>query len=156
MIIHQGNMWDFYDDADYFIFTGNSYIKTNGALVMGRGMAKQVRDKFLDIDKVIGSVISMTSGHLGFYGLRFAGVTLTESSCRSYKIGVFQVKKHFKDKATTDIIKASMTVLKRFADSCNTQQIHMNYPGIGFGCLTKKVVYPIIEKLPDSVHIWTF
>lgn len=40
-----------------FLFTGNSTIKTNGALVMGRGAALEVRDAYPGIDHALGKKI---------------------------------------------------------------------------------------------------
>jgi hypothetical protein len=33
--------------------------------------------------------------------------------------------------------------------------VYLNYPGIGCGGLQKSRVRPIIEELPDTVHVWT-
>lgn len=41
-----GNMWTVWDEVDFFVITTNSTIKQNGAVVMGRGIAKQVRGYF--------------------------------------------------------------------------------------------------------------
>ena len=43
---------------DIYLFTGNPIVKANGAIVMGRGAAKQVRDTFPGIDKVFGEEIA--------------------------------------------------------------------------------------------------
>lgn len=145
MIEHTGNMWDIYKEADYFIFTGNSYIKQNGALVMGRGMAKEVRDKFPGIDKLIGSKIRESCEQIEFYGLIV-----------DEKIGVFQVKYHYDEESLLTLIQCSVSCLKQFAKKHLDKQIHMNYPGIGFGGLTKKEVAPLLKCLSNNVHIWSF
>ena len=145
MKTHKGNMWNIYDKADYFVFTGNSFITNNGALVMGRGMAKQVLDKFPGIDILIGQLILKECGvRMRNYGFIHSG-----------KIGVFQVKRHYTSKARIFLIRYSIKILCCFAKQHKSKQIHMNYPGIGYGRLTKKEVYPIIKQLPDNVHIWT-
>lgn len=148
MISHTGNMWSIYDNTDYFIFTGNSYIKNNGELVMGRGMAKQVADRFLFTPKLIGDVIKSLCDHLRFYG--FATIVTAPI------IGVFQVKKHYKMSAELSIIEKSVSKLKVFADKYSDKRFDMNYPGIGYGGLCKRDVAPLLERLPDNVHIWSF
>ena len=32
--------------------------------------------------------------------------------------------------------------------------IHVEYPGISNGELTKEEVRPILDALPDNVHVW--
>jgi len=145
MIEHKGNMWSVYEEADYFVFTGNSFIKKNHALVMGRGMAKQVLDRFPGIDLRIGRKVLNKCFHGRTYGF-----------VHSHKIGVFQVKQHFKETASPAIIEYSTKCLCIFAEKHKDEQIHMNYPGIGFGKLKKKNVAPIIKVLPDNVHIWRY
>ena len=41
-----GDMWRVFDEVDYFVITTNAIIKRNGAVVMGAGIAKQMRDKY--------------------------------------------------------------------------------------------------------------
>lgn len=142
-----GNMWNTYDNADNFIITTNSYIKNNGALVMGAGIAKQARDKKNGIDKYFGNLIEKECGHLGVYGTIIPNKT---------KIGLFQVKKHFKNKADLSLIINSMNQLRAYAEIFNDEEIHLNYPGIGNGKLKICEVEPIIQHLPDNVNIWRF
>ena len=42
MKLFTGDMWDEYEEADHLIFTGNSFVKNDGTLVMGRGIARTV------------------------------------------------------------------------------------------------------------------
>ena len=56
--IHRGEMWDAYDDADLFLITTNASLKQNGALVMGRGIVRQARDRFLVLDLALGREIA--------------------------------------------------------------------------------------------------
>jgi hypothetical protein len=42
----QGDMWSAYNRANLFLVTTNSTLKRNNALVMGRGIARQARDRF--------------------------------------------------------------------------------------------------------------
>ena len=146
MKIHKGNMWKVYKEADYFVFTGNSFIKTNHALIMGRGMAKQVRDRIPGIDIRIGKhILKKYTQNMSRYGFMCCG-----------KICVFQVKQHYIGYADESLIEQSVELLCIFANKHPSKQIHMNYPGIGCGGLTEKIVFPIIKHLPDNVHIWKY
>lgn len=146
MNISYGNMWDVYDEADLFLITTNSFIKRNGALVMGAGIAREARDRFPGLDLALGRKIK----HLGKYGL------IVSEKWPDKKLGAFQVKYHFKDSASLELIEYSCNDLITFITQ-NTLRfgtVHLNYPGIGNGKLTEDDVYPIVRKLPDCVTLW--
>ncbi len=124
------------------IFTGNSYIKRNGALVMGRGAARQVRDQYPGIDRDIGGQIE----NLGFYGL-------VMSQHVRPNIGAFQVKYSAFEPATLELIERSTECLQKYAEN-PAFPIYMNFPGVGNGRLTRDQVWPIIETLPDNVFVY--
>lgn len=44
-----GDMWSSYDEADLFLITTNATITTRGALVMGRGIARQANDAYIKL-----------------------------------------------------------------------------------------------------------
>lgn len=151
MILHKGNMWDVYETSNYFIFTGNSSVTMRHTLVMGRGMASQVRDKIKLSAKSFGLLILYNSdNNLSKYGLLFLNKLAQKT------LGVFQVKYHYKDKAKLSLIKFSTKKLTKFANEHKTKRFDMNFPGIGYGGLKRKNVLPIIKKLPDNVHIWSY
>tara|TARA_R100001086_G_scaffold235716_1_gene158749 strand:- start:378 stop:824 length:447 start_codon:yes stop_codon:yes gene_type:complete len=126
-----------------YLFTGNSYIKRDGKLVMGRGAARQVRDMYPAMDADLGCQMT----HLGFYGLLMSRVVQPN-------VGVFQVKWNYSDKASLDLIAESSRFLLRFAVENPGKMIHMNYPGIGNGGLNPEWVHQWIRDLPDNVHIY--
>ena len=140
-----GNMWDAYDNVDYFLITTNSTIKNNGAVVMGRGIAKTVRDKWHGIDVTFGRKITETCGSGGFYGVLFDD-----------NVGFFQVKYHWGDQARLDLIKSSTAALWLSASAAPDRKFALNMPGIGNGGLAYSLVKPIVDELPDNVDIWTF
>lgn len=140
-----GNMWDVFDTTDHFIITTNAFVKNNGALVMGAGIAKQVRDRWPGIDVEIGQTILRICGNGGAYGLILQN-----------KLGVFQVKHHFKHQANLALIKKSSLALEALARANPDKTYSMNYPGIGNGHLNKWAVEPLLLNLPDNVEIWTF
>jgi len=148
MILQVGNMWDMWDTADLFLITTNSTIKKNGALVMGRGIAHQARDRFSGIDHTWGQHIEQLCGHLGVYGL------LISAAWPDKKIGAFQVKQHFRDRADPALIAASAARLRAWCTTHPQATVHLNFPGIGNGRLDRSVVLPLLHRLPDSVTVW--
>lgn len=149
MILKVGNMWKAYPESDLFLITTNSTIKNNGALVMGRGIAKEARDKFLGLDLALGSRIKATCGNLGIYGL------LISEKFPDAKLGAFQVKTRYDQDAKLDIIAESTAQLAKFSRENKALQIHLNFPGIGNGNLDPLDVLDFIEVLPHNVTIWT-
>lgn len=132
---------------DIFIFTGNSYVRKDGALVQGRGIAKFVRDTYKGIDLVFGEMIAAKCGHLGEYGLLW-----TEYA--GFVIGVAQVKYNYSDHADIDLIKRTVEKLDRLARHRLKNVFHINYPGIGNGQLSVSDVEPLLNVLPDNVLVY--
>jgi len=145
-----GNMWEVFDEVDHFIITTNAVVKNNGALVMGAGIAKQVRDSFPGIDADMGAAIYKHCGPDCPLKDRFYGILLGR------KIGMFQVKHHYKDDADLRLIQQSAGVLDVIATHSPGRTFALNFPGIGNGKLDYHDVYGLISHLPDNVQIWTF
>lgn len=141
MKIKVGNLWDSKDD--HIFITGNSFIKNNGELAMGRGSALELKTKDPSIALEFGSIISKTCGHLGIYKIIIID-----------KYGIFQVKQHFKDEADLDLIDMSCISLNRILVDLNNPTVSMNFPGIGYGRLSVDSVFPIVQQLDDRVTIY--
>lgn len=141
----KGNMWSAWDQVDHFLITTNSTVKSNGAVVMGRGIARQMRDQFPGIDAEIGSKILETCGSGGVYG------TIIGS-----KIGVFQVKRFWGDEASPELIAHSAQMLTKHALEHSEKTYALNFPGIGNGKLAYEDVLPLLNVLPFNVQVWTF
>lgn len=148
MKIINDNLWNSNDDI--ILVTGNSYINQRGELVMGRGAALELKEKFPSFPKKFGTQILSSCGHLGEYNLIFISVI----GDRDY--GIFQVKYHYRDNASLDLINRSVEYLIHIANyvDIHGQSISMNFPGIGWGRLNEKDVRPILEKLPNNVTIY--
>ena len=138
---------ELFSPKNVITFTGNSYIRKDGHLVMGAGAAKSVRDWCPEVGLLLGKKIP----HLQEYNLASAKVNY---SGRQIPIGVFQVKYHFQDSADLDLIKRSAQKLKAKATE-SSWTFHLNFPGIGNGKLKYETVLPIVESLPDNVWVYT-
>jgi hypothetical protein len=153
MKIVKGNLWDSKDDL--ILVTCNSYLRKDGALVMGRGAALELKEKYPGLPRSFGAWIEDTCGHLGEYGVIVFPLILLKVKEGSWKYrGVFQVKKHFKFPAQLDVIEHSCNILLDVMKSNHIKTTSMNFPGIGFGQLKYEDVLPIVEKLPDSVTLY--
>ncbi len=147
-----GDYWDAFDEADLFLFNGNSIVKANGRLTMGQGTARQVRDRFPSIDAQFGQLLRdrrMAGDDSLAYHL------LISPDWPSQKIAAFQTKHHFLADSDTALIQDSINALIAWAIAHPQASIHLPYPGIGKGNLTKEAVQPMLLALPSNVTIWT-
>lgn len=148
-------MWDCFGKVDLFLVTTNPVVNSKGELVMGRGMALEAKKKFPILPKkfaeryqeacdIQGYDDALYSTNVGQGGL-FAG----------QPVGWFMVKNHWAEPARLDIIKHSVLELAKWAK--HTKGIvALNFPGIGNGKLKREDVLPLLEVLPDNVHIWEY
>ena len=123
---------------DVYLFTGNPVRRHDGALVMGRGAARCVRDAYPGIDKLIPTD---------------APVTFTEVRPEQF-IGWFKVKDHWAAPAKLDLIEASAEYLARIARARPGRTFHLNAPGIGNGGLSWSAVSPALACLPGNVLVY--
>jgi hypothetical protein len=141
-IFRYGNIWDTYDISDIFIITGNSYIRNNNSLVMGKGIALETRNRFPGIDKIFGKIIVSKCGHLGIYNL-----------IKHERLYLLQTKIHFRHPSSIELITEGINKLKKIIK--DTDIINMVFPGIGYGGLTKEEVYgKCLMSLPNNITIW--
>lgn len=144
-----GNLWND-KDAELVLITTNSYVTKGGNLVMGRGAALELKNKYPWMATYFGNEIMKTCGNLGEYNLM-----LTLGRWQEFRIyGAFQVKYHFKDRANLELISRSVNKLNDYIEKSKIERVSMNYPGIGYGGRTEDEILPIIEKLSDKVKIY--
>lgn len=145
MILCSGDMWEEFNTSDLFLVTTNSWITKEGKLVMGRGIAREARDRFPGLDKTLGMKIK----HLSKYGL------LVSDSWPKKVLGAFQVKYDFKDLASLELIEYSVWCLQKFLNDHTVMNVNLNFPGIGNGGLDPLDVLDIVSVLPYNVALWT-
>jgi hypothetical protein len=127
----------------YIIVTTSSFLTSEKKLVMGAGVARDLKIKVPGIDQAFGELIYTLCKHLGRYGLIFHN-----------RYGAFQVRYRFNDKARADLIRFSAAALKGAAINNREELFNLNYPGIGNGDLKEYEVRPILEVLPENVCVW--
>ncbi len=147
MILKTGDMWQD-SKADAILFTANSTVRKDGALVMGRGAAEQAQIRFPGCNMMFGKLIQKTGPNYG--------VILLPRGHQDHRfLGAFQVKYHFSDKADIDLIDYSCGMLGLLANILMPGiRYAVNFPGIGWGRLKREDVLPVISKLPDNVEVW--
>ena len=87
---------------DLLIFTSNGVVKKDGRLVMGRGIARVVRDYYSGIDRVFGKLVSLY-GNKPFliYARKFG-----KPECPLYVMS-FPTKHHWKQSSDPELIRKS-------------------------------------------------
>lgn len=128
--------------------TTNSYINVKGELVMGRGAALQMKTLFPFSPIYFANSIQETTDRYSNY-YRY-GIIIEYKN----RIGIFQVKYHFKSTARLDLISNSSFKLGHYAKKSPKYQFWLNFPGIGYGGLSENEVMPYLKDLPDNVVIW--
>lgn len=159
MILEKGNMWDVFGSTDLFLITTNPIINKQGLAVMGRGIALEASKRFPYIRKDFAKRMQQLKNH----------GPLTVNIIKPYygqMIGFFMVKDHWAEDAKLSLIEKSVEELcdkltPRGQRFCSTKYLHdvrvdLNFPGIGNGKLKREDVLPLIEKLPDNVHVWEY
>jgi len=141
---------------DVYLFTGNAMVRNDGAVVMGRGAAKQVRDTYPHVQYALGKKLfknPITNLVFVQTGSQHTQLSLLPSQTNQW-IGWFKVKYHWAEPADLDLIYESTSCLTGIATKRPDITFHMNYPGVGNGRLTDADVAPLLSVLPDNVIIY--
>lgn len=139
-----GDMWSAYDEADLMLVTTNSTVRQDGQLVMGRGAAKQAKERFPQVPVAYGDAVAKLD-HVTY------GIITPDEVGLDCKVGIFQVKLHYRKAARLDIIRVSCLQLReRVRTGQITGNVHLNYPGIGNGGLPVDKVQAILDTFLPS------
>ena len=159
MILERGNMWDVFGHTDVFYITTNPIRRKDGAVVMGRGIAKQAADRFPRLPYEFGHQLKYLD-YEGYTPDKFRHVSIIDRY-EGQRVGYFMVKHHWRDNAQLDIIEKSVNELisyhtLRDGSGRVVGRYDLNFPGIGNGGLKREDVLPILMQLPDNVHVWEY
>lgn len=136
-------------DADAICFTSNGVVKANGDLVMGAGVAKQFRDKFPGLAKMIGARRRVLGQHVHFWAGKANGYNRPD-------LVSFPTKNDWRDPSDIQLIKQSAEELMHMADVRKWQKVYLPRPGIGLGGLSWDKVKMELEKILDDRVIITY
>lgn len=158
-----GNIFEI--DADAVCVTTNGFVKRNGEAVMGAGIAKQMKDMFPDLPKLLGnsikklgnqvSLLCMVDGiHVvsfptkGIEGIADGTNTVSHAS---YMIGAYVPGFHLK--STIERIEQSCKELTELANFYSYETVLITRAGCGNGGLDWNDVKPVMTKLLDDRFI---
>ncbi len=138
-------------DADAICVTTNGVVKANGELVMGRGIAQQFAERYPNLPRILGDLVSSDTYwnkgnhvHGIIYGLE------------PYSLVSFPTKENWKDPSQLWLVQRSAKELVAYADKMGWKKIVLTRPGCGLGGLewtdVKKVIGPILD---DRFYIIT-
>lgn len=146
----KGNMWDVFGNTDLFLITTNPIQRQDGAVVMGRGIAKQMKDRFPEFPYDFGQYLQNLKSYVSALPPRVGVVGRYDDQL----VGYFMVKDHWRDVALPNVIAESTKHLQDIA--ANYQRVDLNFPGIGNGRLKREDVIPLLDPLPSNVHVWEY
>ena len=152
MKIIKADLWNTQDNIVFV--TGNSFIKSNGTLTMGKGAALELAKRYPIMPIVFGEIINNTCGHLGIYGIITSKPFRSSINDPMKLFGVFQTKTDFKQNSRIEYIENSTQFLKDFSEINKFPNISCNFPGIGLGKLDYESVYECIRTLPDNISFY--
>jgi hypothetical protein len=148
-----GNLWSETLLADVILVSTNAYVNKAGELVMGRGAAKEARDRFPGLAADLGALLKERNLVCLRYGILCSRMRPMING-KELRLGAFQVKYRWSDDADLDLIEYSTVQLAGAANQVPEKRIAMNFPGIGNGRLDEEQVLPILASLPDNVYIY--
>lgn len=158
MILERGNMWDIFGKTDCFFITTNPIARNDGAIVMGRGIAKEMKDRFPEFPYKFGEKLATLHDQYSAVGKAWTPTTGAVGSFNGQLCGYFMTKSHWRERSDTDVIKASVHSLFSLCEHHPVKDFRfdLNFPGIGNGKLKREDVLPLLEELPDNVHVWEY
>ena len=143
MQLKKANIWNHVNEFDYVCITTNSYIKSNGELCMGAGIALEANQRIKGLAKELGYKIRNTCGHLGIYNCINVGKWIA-----------FQTKIHYKYNTPIDVLKYSIQKLYTACMENPNKTFALPFPAINHGGKSAEEVYPLIKHLPDNVTVF--
>ena len=156
----KGNMFEM--ECDALCITTNGFIKSNGACVMGAGIARQINALVPGIDKILGLKIAkegnnvhalIQTGNIWLVSFPVKPVTSVSNgnnfvSHKFFPIGA--TVPGWACKADIIIIERSAHQLVKLADRFGWKKVILPRPGCGRGELRWSQVKPILDKILDD------
>jgi len=148
-------------NLDVIVITTNGFIKANGECVLGRGIAKSIKDMYPSIPKVLGNKIKENGNVINTIGLH-NGIRLLSFPVKPAYTTPDNVVKHMRGKVgnpspgwasigSLPLIKQSLIQLVKLADENNWTNIGLPLLGCGAGELSwSKDVEPLVNKYLDN------
>lgn len=151
--VREGQMWDAYAGSDLFCLTTNATVNRAGELVMGRGIALEAKRRFPRLPLFAGIIL----GQEGLMGRQYGLYPLPRPFA---PLALFQVKWQWQDQADPALILHAAAQLTTWCQDFTREHgrdpvVHLAFPGIGNGGLSRARVWPLVQDLPACVTLWT-
>ena len=120
--------------------TTNKCVKSNGEAVMGRGIAKQVRDRYPGFAKKLGHILTLYDGNV----ILFPEIQWI----------AFPTKRDWRENSNLDLIEASARELSAYINANQIPEVWLPRPGCSNGGLYWHDVKSVIgteQKTPPLV-----
>lgn len=143
-----GDIWDYYNNGSRIVIPTNLTLDSRGRAVMGAGLAKEARNKYRDLPKLLGDHIKSCGCMLNFDNPIF----IYPTDC---KIICLATKRHWRGKSDIELIKNGLINLDSSLYLLDIRSnIYLPRLGCGLGGLDwEKEVKPELEKLLDDRFI---
>ena len=134
----EGNLWEM--PCDLRVITTNPIVNRRGEAVMGRGCAREAKDRVPGIEYRFGGLLKKHGNRVMRLAKLPDGTHLTS----------FPVKHHWREEADLQLIRRSAGQLARLADKFGYRKIVIPRPGCGNGRLEWADVQPLLEAASDD------
>lgn len=145
-----GNLWDYQKAGAVLVIAVNGEVSPEtGKAIMGKGIARQARDKFWDIDAKLGARITQ----FGSRCFRFSMDT-TPLKTFEWTLITFPTKDKWRLPSDPMLIAQSCTQLVEMSDKFGWEEVYLPRVGTGEGKLSwENTVKPLIESILDDRFI---
>ena len=164
------NVWNVLGKFEAICITTNGFVTRDGRAVMGRGVAKQAKDKFKKIDYILGKLIRKNGNVVQKIVPIATKPTRTVlvafpvkpayGKCNrkkdnivshvAYKYNPGDKVPGFHMKADLNLIEKSLKQLVKLADNEGWKKIALVMPGVGNGGLDRNEVEKLLDKHLDN------
>jgi len=146
-----GDAWTHAKGADALCITTNGYVKSNGHGVMGRGIAKQAKDRIPQIERELGHHLRNNGNHVGMLTtVTWSSALPGDPSGGSYIVYAFPVKHLWDQPADLQLIARSCRELTEIINELHLHTVILPRPGCGNGGLKWEDVKAVIQPLLDD------
>jgi hypothetical protein len=131
---------------------GNGVVRRDGLLTMGAGAAKALAQAYPFLPRVFGRMARKEPRMGGWYlyGL------LTLEVAPGLRVGLFQSKGDWRDRADLSLIGYSARKLAEWLRENPGWEVHMAFPGVGLGGLEEGEVLEVLEPLLGGFQVYLY
>lgn len=131
------DIWTYVDrPGNLVLVTTNNVIKSNGSLVMGKGIAREACIKFPGIDKVFGNMVRTIGEEYGI---------LIADPYAALPIGALQTKYGWMYPSPAALVVSSLYKLRAWMAKHKEVVVHIPLPGSGLGGISVPEATSLVE-----------